>query len=143
MLFQVLIMLLLVQMKWPLLMFNNGVTKKKGTPKTPTGIRLTSLDSITFSPRLELSVVSLTCYNSRITVQNHTMQLPITQMVRPNLMSHNTKTIRPVTSDWTPTMHLHSQTSRTDTIRLHKSTSCLLFHRKHSDSTSFQTLAII
>jgi hypothetical protein len=75
------------------------VTKKKGTPRTPTGIRLTSLDSITSTPRHELSAVSLTCYNSRITVQNHTMQLPITQMVRPNLMSHNTKTIRPVTSD--------------------------------------------
>ncbi len=27
-------------------------------------------------------------------------------------------------------MYLQSQTSRTDTIRLHKSTSCLLFHRK-------------
>jgi len=57
-------------------------------------------------------------------------------------VSH-TKTIRHVASDWTSTMHLHSQTSWTDTIRLHKSTSCLLFHRKHSDSTSFQTLAII
>jgi hypothetical protein len=119
------------------------VTKKKGTPRTPTGIRQTSLDSITFTPRHELSDVSLTRYNSRITVQNYTMQLPITQVVRPNLRSHNTKTIQHVTLDWTFTMHLHSQTSRTDTIWLHKSTSCLLFHRKHSDSTSFQTLAII
>jgi hypothetical protein len=117
--------------------------KRRERPRTPTGIRLTSLDSITYTPSHKLSVVSLTCYNSRITMQNHTMQLPITQMVRPNLMSHNTKTIRPVASDWTSTMYLQSQTSRTDTIRLHKSTSCLLFHRKHSDCTSFQTLAII
>jgi hypothetical protein len=56
--------------------------------------------------------------------------------------THNTKTIRLVASDRTSTMHLHSQTSRTDTIPLHKSTSCLLFHRIHSDSTSIQTLAI-
>jgi hypothetical protein len=114
--------------------------KEGNAQKTPTGNRLTS---ITYTPSHELPAVSLTCYNSRITVQNHTMQLPITQMVGPNLMSHNTKTIWPVASDWTSIMHLHSQTSRTDTIRLHKSTSCLLFHRKHYDSTSFQTLAII
>jgi len=125
---------------------HNGYTvtkKERNAQRTPTGIRLTSLDSITYTPSHELSAVSLTCYNSRITVQNNTMQLPNTQMVRLNLMSHNTKTTRHVASDWTSTMHLHNQTSRTDTIRLHKSTSCLLFHRKHSDSTSFQTLAII
>jgi hypothetical protein len=125
-------------------MMHGVVTKKKGTPREhPQVSRLTSLDSMTYTPSHELSAVSLTCYNSRITVQNNTMQLPITQMVCPNLMSHNTKTTRPVASNWTSTMHLHSQTSRTDTIPLHKSTSCLLFHRKHSDSTSFQTLAII
>ncbi len=73
--------------------------KEGNAQKTPTGNRLTSLDSITYTPSHELPVVSLTCYNSRITVQNHTMQLPITQMVRPNLMSHNTKTIQPVASD--------------------------------------------
>ncbi len=73
--------------------------KEGNAHRTPTGIRLTSLDAITYTPRHELSAVSLTCYNSRITVQNHTMQLPITQTVRPDLMSHNTKTIRPVTSD--------------------------------------------
>jgi len=117
--------------------------KEGNTHRTPTGIRLTSLDSNTYTPSHYLSVVSLTCYNSRITVQNHTMQLPITNMVRPNLMPHNTKTIRPMALDRTSTMHLHSQTSRTDPIWLHKSTSCFLFHRKHSDSTSFQTLAFI
>jgi hypothetical protein len=107
---------------------NWSVTQKEGnTQKTPIGNRLTSLDSITYTPSHELPAISLTCYNSRITMQNHTMQLPITQMVRLNLMSHNTKTIRPVASDWTSTMHLHIQTSRTDIIRLHKSTSCLYF----------------
>ncbi len=73
--------------------------KEGNAHKTPTGIRLTSLDSITYTPSHKLSVVSLTCYDSRITVQNNTMQLPIAQMVRPNLMSHNTKTTRPVASD--------------------------------------------
>jgi hypothetical protein len=68
------------------------ITKKeRNAHKTPTGIRLTSLDSITYTPSHKLSAVSLTCYNSRITVQNNTMQLPIAQMVHPNLMSHNTK----------------------------------------------------
>jgi len=72
--------------------FNYFVTKKEGNAhKTPTSIRLTSLDPITYTPSHELSAVSLTCYDSRITVQNHTMQLPITQMVRPNLMCHTQK----------------------------------------------------
>jgi hypothetical protein len=128
---------------WLKAILSRIVTKKEGNAhKTPIGIHLTSLDSITYTPSHKLSVVSLTCYNSRITVQNNTMQLPIAQMVHPNLMSHNTKPTRPMASNWTSTMHLHSQTSRTDTIRLHKSTSCFFFHRKHFDSTSFQTLAI-
>ncbi len=42
--------------------------KEGNAQKTPTGNRLTSLDSITYTPSHELPAVSLTCYNSRITV---------------------------------------------------------------------------
>ncbi len=49
-----------------------------------------TLDPVMSSQRHSLSAISLTCYSLRAAVQDHTMQLAITQRESTNLMPHNT-----------------------------------------------------
>jgi len=80
---------------------------------------------------------SLTCYSSKAAVQDHTMQLAITQMESTDLMSHKT------TNNWARDLRLkllmcigiarhHGLTPRDFT----NSTSCLLFPPNHPNITS-------
>ncbi len=48
-----------------------------------------------------------------------------------------------MTSDRTFTMHLRSQTSRTDTNRLHKPTPCLLFHTPTAQASRLSLIILI
>jgi hypothetical protein len=67
-----------------------NVTKKGGTPRMlPGALSDPPQDPVMSSQRPSLSATSLTCYSSRAVVQDHTMQLAITQMESTNLMPHN------------------------------------------------------
>jgi hypothetical protein len=119
------------------------VTKKEGnSPKTPIGIRLTSLDSITYTPSHKLC-----CFPDFLQLKNYCAEPHNATSdhtngpSKPHVSQHKNYFAcglrlniynAPAQPDMTDRHHSTSQ-----------STSCLLFHRKHSNSTSFQTLTII